>query len=628
MTHRILLSIFSLIYLTSWVLSPQDASQASNKNKTYIDNTSGSNDEVALLNTAKEYLSSNSIDSVKMYTKKVLDISQNKKNIIQANILLVNANVLEGNYEIAKNTLIPFLPYLEEKKDPELFEAYNVLITSCIYLKQLNDGLSYLKAAENIATEKDKPKLYNAYSIFYREAFHFELTLEYLNRAIETATINDDAHELAKAYSHYALVSSFEMKDYSTAIKYHHKAIEIFLKYPNKNYNLAVTYNNLAETHLALEEYDKARKYFEKALTICKTYNYYFVETVLVSNICKLDIINSQNLDESIRKLLSINDPKSKQENKRLICENYYYLAIAYNKTNRISEALKQIQKGLIISKKNNFWDFNEKLTSFLSEIQFKQNKYEEAYLNSQKVLEYRSESFNQNHTKKIESLRILFEITQKENDIKIKQQQLTIANQKLKKNKYLYSLLGVFMLFIVISLFRQNQLMKVRRKAMTAEKEMLRLKQDQLNQILTLKNKQATDLAINIKEKNKLLKGLKNQIHEIKLSLRDNNIKRQLQEIIIRINGYIKTNQDRIQIMTESDDLNKEFSDRLQTMYINLTDREIKILGYLRLNMSSQQISDILGYTEFTINNIRSGIRKKLHLKKGESLSSFIDDL
>lgn len=628
MINRILLSIFSVICLTSWTLSSQSTSQDSNKDKKHINNVSESSNEIALLDTAKEYLLSNSIDSVKMYAKKVLEVSQNKKNIIRANILLANANVLEGNYEVAKNTLIPFLPYLEEIKDHELFEAYNILITSCIYLKQLNTGLSYLKAAEYIATEKEKPKLYNTYSIFYREAFHFELTLEYLNKAIEAATINDDAHELAKAYSHYALVSSFEMKDYSTAIKYHHKAIEIFLKYPNKNYNLAVTYNNLAETYLALEEYDKARKYFEKALTICKTYNYYFVETVLVSNICKLDIINSQNLDESIRKLLSINDPKSKQENKRLICENYYYLAIAYNKTDHTQEALKQIQKGLIISKNNNFWDFNEKLTSLLSKIQFNQNRYKEAYLNSEKVLEYRSESFNQNHTKKVEALRILFEITQKENDLKIKEQQLTIVNQKLKKNKYLYSLLGVFMLFIVISLLRQNQLMKVRRKAMTAEKEMLRLKQDQLSQILTLKNKQATDLAINIKEKNKLLKGLKSQIHEIKLNLRDNNIKVQLQEIIIRINGYIKTNQDRIQIMTESDDLNKAFSDRLQSMFLNLTDREIKILGYLRLNMSSQQISDILGYTEFTINNIRSGIRKKLLLKKGESLSSFIDNL
>ena len=66
-------------------------------------------------------------------------------------------------------------------------------------------------------------------------------------------------------------------------------------------------------------------------------------------------------------------------------------------------------------------------------------------------------------------------------------------------------------------------------------------------------------------------------------------------------------------------------FTTNLSKAAPNLTSREIKISMYLRLNYDSKQIQDQLEISNSTYFNACSSVRKKLKLKRNESLTNKI---
>jgi len=66
-------------------------------------------------------------------------------------------------------------------------------------------------------------------------------------------------------------------------------------------------------------------------------------------------------------------------------------------------------------------------------------------------------------------------------------------------------------------------------------------------------------------------------------------------------------------------------FTSNLSKLAPNLTPREIKISMYLRLNYDSKQIQSQLEISNSTFFNACSSVRKKLKLKRNESLTNKI---
>ena len=56
-----------------------------------------------------------------------------------------------------------------------------------------------------------------------------------------------------------------------------------------------------------------------------------------------------------------------------------------------------------------------------------------------------------------------------------------------------------------------------------------------------------------------------------------------------------------------------------------NLTTNELRLAAFLRLNLSSKEISKLLNITPESVNKARYRLRKKLHLSSKEDLSHFI---
>lgn len=70
---------------------------------------------------------------------------------------------------------------------------------------------------------------------------------------------------------------------------------------------------------------------------------------------------------------------------------------------------------------------------------------------------------------------------------------------------------------------------------------------------------------------------------------------------------------------------LHPEFKTSLHTIAPNLTGNELKLCAFLRLNLSSKEISNLLNITPESVHKARYRLRKKLALSAKEDLSIFI---
>jgi len=96
---------------------------------------------------------------------------------------------------------------------------------------------------------------------------------------------------------------------------------------------------------------------------------------------------------------------------------------------------------------------------------------------------------------------------------------------------------------------------------------------------------------------------------------------------------SYIRKNLD-LQISQKDDweifklqftKVHKQFFKKLKEKHPSLTKSELKFCAFLRINLSSHQISSVLNITKESINKIRYRVRKKLNLSTKDSLEDYI---
>jgi DNA-binding CsgD family transcriptional regulator len=74
--------------------------------------------------------------------------------------------------------------------------------------------------------------------------------------------------------------------------------------------------------------------------------------------------------------------------------------------------------------------------------------------------------------------------------------------------------------------------------------------------------------------------------------------------------------------------EVHKDFYNELHKAHPDLTLNEVKICAFLRLNMSTKEISAITHQSVKSINMARFRLRKKLHIDRDENLIAYLKSL
>lgn len=161
--------------------------------------------------------------------------------------------------------------------------------------------------------------------------------------------------------------------------------------------------------------------------------------------------------------------------------------------------------------------------------------------------------------------------------------------------------------------------------EVLKAEKEIIKLNNEKLENELSHKNKELTSSAMHVMHSIETIQKIRDQIQSVIETTNDKNTLNHLRKVLKAIETDIKFQNNWEQFELHFNQIHQDFLKRLRDDFPQLTHRDIKLCAYLRLNLSSKEIAPLLNLSIRGIETSRYRIRKKMDLDQDVNLTEFI---
>lgn len=350
---------------------------------------------------------------------------------------------------------------LKEKKHPDkpILIHKATAINNLAFLNHMQsftaEGVSlYLQSLKIFESVKDTDGVImacNNVAILEKDLGHIDLTIQYLDRALDLAIKSNNKERMHFTYTNYSSIY-VKMGLIQKAIDYAYKGLKIQDKIGDK-YGKGYALNNIASLFYMQKDYKKAEEFFIKSLEIRSEIKDEFGISTAYNNLAKvyeainkndkaleyynkclelrLQIINREGVAQSYSNLgsfyykLNQNDKAFEYYKKSIeiresiednegLSTSYQKMADILLRTNKVQEAEKFGLKSLEIANKLGFGGNIESSANILSEIYEKQGKYKQAYEMHKLYIQMRDSLFNSEIQKEILTKQINFEYDKK----------------------------------------------------------------------------------------------------------------------------------------------------------------------------------------------------------------------
>jgi len=157
------------------------------------------------------------------------------------------------------------------------------------------------------------------------------------------------------------------------------------------------------------------------------------------------------------------------------------------------------------------------------------------------------------------------------------------------------------------------------------SEQEIMKLQNENLHAEISHKNMQLADSTLSIIKKNEVLIEIKNELEKQKEELGVRYPARYLQRLTTLIDKNISNDNDWEMFEALFDQAHENFFKRLKQSFPDLTQSDLKLCAYLKLNLSSKEIAPLLNISIRGVEIRRYRLRKRLSLATDENLVAYI---
>ena len=563
-----------------------------------LDNTNDNGEQSLIYTRVAKYLQHKQIDSALFYAKIGFDFAQNSKhknNSILAETAATLGDLYTTNNQlnIARDYYVIAIDYFKEAG--YLFDATEVsMVLGNIYLSQ---GI-YFKAYKNyqdcleIALQENystiTPHLYNNLGVLFLRLKNYEEASKYFHQAYDLFINQGDQYHIAHSMLNLASIREIEGEE-EKAIKGYLDGIRLFMELKSW-VNIAGTYDVIAAIYINKGDYLQAENYLNQALHILENNSNTFIgpsaiyRTSIYSHAARMALFS-----KDIPKSLSYARASFK-----LSLENSFQENIAQNSKllSEIFELHKQSDSALFYYK---------------SYVQYQDSLQKDA-----KLKELAQHKMEREFEKSLRNYEL---------------EKLAIKSEHLR-TEYLYKglILIILMSVAILILLFLNQKSKTAKAQL--KKDKLEMEKNHLNQEIIYKNKELTTKMIYLIEKNEFIASIARKLDGIrKYVKRDEKLRIMVQQIINELKQNISSKTwDEFEIRFM--EVHEEFYQSLNETYPGLTPNEKKLCAFLRLNMTSKEISAITHQSVKSINTARFRLRKKMQIPRDENLISFLANL
>ena len=433
-----------------------------------------------------------------------------------------------------------------------------------------------IELAEKYNYNKILSHLYNNMGEIYQQSYDRKKAMDYYIKALRVFIANGDSANMGTALNNigmaYFYIGNFEM-----ARHYTNRAIEVFTRVKD-NFNVAGSLMNLAIIESGQGNYQKATELLDRSITMARqeSQEYYGPKNLFLSEV-------------KIRMGINFLKMGSLQQAKQFLLEGY-----------ALAHSMKQPR--MVILATENLSNTFEKLGADREALQYYKLYMRESDSLS-KVITVRS----------VELTEVRQEYLKKQ-----KENELRVAFEQSGKRTVLiiYIISGIILLAVIVILFLLLKLERQRKKQSETEKMVLDEKLEF----------QTRELTTNVMHINKMNEQVVQIAEKLKtLSIDEDSANTQIIKSIIRELGQGSLNDPLKEFEVRFQKINNVFYKNLTDKFPDLTPNELKMCAFLRLNMSTKEISSLTYQTENSIMVARTRLRQKLDITRNENLVTFL---
>jgi DNA-binding CsgD family transcriptional regulator len=156
-------------------------------------------------------------------------------------------------------------------------------------------------------------------------------------------------------------------------------------------------------------------------------------------------------------------------------------------------------------------------------------------------------------------------------------------------------------------------------------EKGMIALQNAKLEGELHFKNKELATVTMHLVERGGMLSSIREELLTVIRRLNVPDLSHEFRSVFRMINDTEKSDDDWNRFALYFDQVHNNFVSDLKTKYPQLSSTDLKLCAYLRLNLSSKEIAQLLNISLKGVEVSRYRLRKKLNLPTEVNLHDFL---
>lgn len=554
-----------------------------------------------------------------------------------------------------------------------LGQAYNNLSFYFLNKDELDSSLYYKKAALDIASKLQNIRgiltvnigladLYNKKNDFTRAKEFLYTNIDiFQNRDTVKSAKENDFKYMGSTYHALGDINVREGQ-FNLALKNQLQALELYRTRAQDSLFIADAYNALGQTEMKLQNYDQSLGYLKQALKVYHDFKDLLWESDVLKSIGE-NLVLQDKPKEAVPYLIRCTQMAKANQFHLTEAGAHNILGKAYSQLHRTEEALLSYNEAIkVYATMENPTEVNEvyiNLGQFHNELGDHERatpyldkaiaisdsigalpEAANAYLQRSKsfrALNFYKESikdleihnrlkdsiYSIKKSQQIEEMRTLFQLEQREAEIALQEKEIQTLNQEveisnLKKGLYAGGMASALALF-GLSVFGYRQ--RIKRNRIAREKQEEIYKQE-----IAHKKKELTSQTLHLVQKNTFLEELKENLENLKNS--PEKFKMEFRRIVMLLKKEKASDKDWETFKSYFSEVHNDFDQKLKTRYADISEKEIRLAAFLRMNLTTKEIAATMNVLPDSILKSKYRLKKKLGLDKETDLTGFLNTL
>ncbi|MEM6345128.1 MAG: triple tyrosine motif-containing protein [Bacteroidota bacterium] len=160
--------------------------------------------------------------------------------------------------------------------------------------------------------------------------------------------------------------------------------------------------------------------------------------------------------------------------------------------------------------------------------------------------------------------------------------------------------------------------------EAQRSEAEIIRLRNEKLQDEVAHKNKELASTTMHLVQKGEIMLRLKSNLQKLAKTASTNN-RKAIRDLIRTIDDDIRLDNNWEQFEVHFDQVHGQFLHHLREKFPVLTAKDQRLAAYLRMNLSTKEIAQLMNISVRGVEISRYRLRKKLNLEREVNLNDFM---